>query len=160
MLIYMRRMDLPPEQMALIRAHWEAGKPIVGLRTASHAFQKDDIAVFSKVLGGEYQGPGSYTAPFRALIADGQEKHPILQGVGAIDSRGPYRFILAGDAVVLQVIESDKKEKAAVSWVHEHNGGRTFFSLMGVPEDFKKDEFRRLLANALFWTARRDVAKK
>lgn len=160
MLIFMRRMDLPPEQMAMIRAHWEQGKPIVGLRTASHAFQKEDIAALSKVLGGEYLGPGSYTAPFRALVAAGQAGHPILQGIQSIDSRGPYRFALAKEAVVLQVVESDKQVKAPVSWVHEQSGRRTFFSLMGVPEDFQKEEFRRLLVNAIFWTARRDVAKR
>jgi hypothetical protein len=27
---------------------------------------------------------------------------------------------------------------------------------MGVPEDFKDENFRRLLVNAIFWTAQRD----
>src|SRR3982750_2777864 len=37
LLLFARRMKLPEEQMKLIRAHWEAGRPIVGVRTASHA---------------------------------------------------------------------------------------------------------------------------
>jgi hypothetical protein len=37
LLLFARRMKLPEDQMKLIRAHWEAGRPIVGIRTASHA---------------------------------------------------------------------------------------------------------------------------
>ena len=45
------------EQMELIRAHWGKGKSIVGVRTASHAFQKADNEIFDrKVMGGNYQG--------------------------------------------------------------------------------------------------------
>src|SRR5262245_15886765 len=39
LLLFARRMSLKEEQLEIFRAHWEAGKPIVGLRTASHAFQ-------------------------------------------------------------------------------------------------------------------------
>src|SRR5688572_33428334 len=35
LLLFARRMKLPEAQMKLIRAHWEAGKPVVGVRTAS-----------------------------------------------------------------------------------------------------------------------------
>jgi hypothetical protein len=37
-----------------------------------------------------------------------------------------------------------------------HNGGRIVYTSLGVPEDFKDDNFRRLLMNALFWTTHRD----
>jgi len=30
---------------------------------------------------------------------------------------------------------------------------------MGVPEDFQDENFRRLLTNAIFWTAQRDPEK-
>src|SRR5262249_38826107 len=65
MVLFVRRLNLPDEQMAIIRNHWEKGKAIVALRTASHGFQPEDNAVFAKVLGGAYAGPGSYTAPFK-----------------------------------------------------------------------------------------------
>jgi hypothetical protein len=31
---------------------------------------------------------------------------------------------------------------------------------MGVPEDFLDENFRRVLANAIFWTAQRDAEKE
>lgn len=157
LVIFARRMNLPEEQLAILRDHWEKGKPIVALRTASHAFQQADIETFGKVLGGDYKGPGSYTAPFKAIAADTQKDHPILRGVGAINSRGCYNFgKLADKTVVLQIVESDKKIKAPATWVHEYNGGRMFYSTMGAPEDFQNENFRRLLFNAICWTAKRD----
>lgn len=157
LVLFARRMNLPEEQMAVLRDHWEKGKPIVALRTASHAFQQADIDAFGKVLGGDYKGPGSYTAPFKAIASDTQKDHPILRGVGAINSRGCYNFgKLADKTVVLQIVKSNKKIKAPASWVHEYQGGRMFYSTMGAPEDFQNADFRRLLTNAIYWTAKRD----
>jgi type 1 glutamine amidotransferase len=161
MVVFLRRMNLPEEQMALIRAHWEKGKPIVAMRTASHAFQPDDNAIFDrKVLGGNYRGSGSYTAPFKAIAVPAKAEHPVLKGVGPITSKGYYgNDKLADDAEVLQVVESDKKTPLPVTWAHTYQGGRTVYTSMGVPEDFQDENFRRLLVNAIFWTARRDSEK-
>jgi type 1 glutamine amidotransferase len=161
MVIFARRMNLPEEQMALIRGHWEKGKPIVAMRTASHAFQEADNVLFKQVIGGEYSGAASYTAPFKAIPAEGQAEHPVLQGVGPMASRGYYGFKpLAKDSVVLQAVdEPERKLKRPVTWVHTYKGGRMFYTSMGVPEDFRDENFRRLLANAIFWTSHRDPEK-
>jgi type 1 glutamine amidotransferase len=37
-----------------------------------------------------------------------------------------------------------------------HNGGRIVYTSLGVPEDFKANNFRRMLNNAIFWTTHRD----
>lgn len=160
MVLFVRRMDLPDDQIALIRDHWDKGRPIVALRTASHGFQPADNETFSKVLGGAYQGPGSYTAPFKAIPNEAQKDHPVLTGVGPIASRGCYRFgPLADKAVVLQFEESARKVKSPATWAHEFKGGRVVYTTMGSPEDFLVEDFRRLLANAIFWSAHRDPVK-
>ncbi len=80
--------------------------------------------------------------------------------MGPIASRGCYGFDkLAEKAIVIQVVESDEKAEAPVTWVHSHEGGRTFYSTMGVPEDFQNENFRRLLVNAVFWAGQRDAEK-
>src|SRR5262249_13328612 len=73
LVLFARRMNLPEEQMAIIRHHWEKGKPVVAMRTSSHAFQPADNAIFDrKVLGGDYHGAGDYTTPFKAVLAKDQ----------------------------------------------------------------------------------------
>jgi type 1 glutamine amidotransferase len=162
MVVFTRRMNLVEEQMAIIRNHWEQGKAIVAMRTASHAFQPADNEIFDRqVLGGHYGGAADYTTPFQAIPAEGQAEHPVLKGVGPITSKGYYgNRPLAADTIVLQVNdEPERKVKRPVSWVHTYKGGRTFYTSMGVPTDFQDENFRRLLANAIFWTSRRDAEK-
>ncbi len=158
LVIFARRMNLPDEQMAILRAHWEAGKPIVAMRTSSHAFQLADNEVFDKkVLGGAYTGSGSYTTPFKAIVAKDQAQHPVVKGVKLITSRGYYNNgKLAADAVVLQIVDSERKTPQPVTWAHTYKGGRTVYTSMGTPEDFRDENFRRLLVNAIFWTAKRE----
>jgi type 1 glutamine amidotransferase/predicted GH43/DUF377 family glycosyl hydrolase len=160
LVLFARRTNPPEEQMALLRTFWESGKGIVAMRTASHAFQKDVNEVFDKqVLGGSYRGAGDYVTPFEAIVAPGKSAHPILRGVGPITSRGYYNNDkLASDADVLQIVRSDKKNKAPVSWTHAYKGTKTFYTSMGTPEDFRQDDFLRMLANAVYWTAGRDPA--
>jgi type 1 glutamine amidotransferase len=158
LILFARRMNLPKEQMAIIRQHWEKGKAIVGVRTACHAFQKKDNEVFDRqVLGGNYGGPAS-NGGFLTAVAPGAEEHPVLKGVGAIKAHkyaygnGP----LARDVVVLQVVGRIKDRPFPVTWVHTYKGGRVFYTSLGAPEDFPQENFRRLLTNAIFWTAKRD----
>ena len=55
LIVFTRRMKLPEAQLALVRAHWESGKPVVGIRTASHAWSNEENATFDrKVLGGNH----------------------------------------------------------------------------------------------------------
>jgi type 1 glutamine amidotransferase len=156
LVLFARRMKLPEEQMSVIRDHWQKGKAIVAMRTASHAFQPMDNAIFDRqVLGGHYGGAKSYSEPFTAVAAEGQTEHPVLKGVGPITSRGYYgNGKLAEDAIVLQVVQGEKQVKP-VSWAHTYASGRTFYTSMGVPTDFKDENFLRLLTNAIFWTSQR-----
>ena len=150
--VFARRMKLVEPQMKLIRMHWEKGKPIVGVRTASHAFQKADNEVFDRqVMGGNYQG---HFGDGRVKVTN-SGKHPILKGVGKIPSDKLYKAgPLAMGTTVLQQGDIGT-DKHAVSWVNSWKGGRTFYTSLGVPKGFENENFRRMLANAIFWTAKR-----
>lgn len=157
LIVFARRLKLPPEQMAVVRKHWESGKPVVGIRTASHAFENADNATFDrKVLGGNYQGHFG-SEPVKVANVGDAAKHPVLEGVGPFESSKLYKEgPLAESAVLLQqgTIES-KNETRPVTWVHEYNGGRMFYTSLGVPSDFENDNFRRMIINAILWTTRR-----
>lgn len=159
MLVFARRMKLGEEQMQIIRNHWQQGKPIVGIRTASHAFSGEDNKLFDRqVLGNNYQGHhGSeevkVTSPSR------QKDHPVLAGVKPFTSRKLYKCgELPEKTVVLQTGDIGKA-RYPVTMLNEYNGGRVFYTSLGVPEDFQDENFRRLLANAIFWTTHRDATK-
>ena len=149
--VFARRMKLKEPQMKLIRAHWEAGKAVIGVRTASHAFQQADNEMFDRqVMGGNYQGHfGNEPVKVRHLA-----EHPVLRNVGAITSSRLYKAgPLAKTATALQQGDIGKAQHA-VTWVNTWKGGRTFYTSLGVPKDFEDADFKRLLVNAIFWTAK------
>ena len=100
MVLFTRFRELPDEQMKLIIDYTNSGKPIMGLRTSTHAFRykihKDSpyakYSFRSKELDGGYgrQVLGeTWVNHFghhkkestRGLIAKGMEGHPIVKGV-------------------------------------------------------------------------------
>jgi nicotinamidase-related amidase/type 1 glutamine amidotransferase len=111
--IFVRRRALPSEEMNLIKEYVSSGKPVLGIRTASHAFDAqhnvpreggsivaskesvtellDQWPEFDKdVLGGNYQGHyGNMKEGIMFSIAPGMESHPILKGVSPNGFVGP-----------------------------------------------------------------------
>src|SRR6202011_1130214 len=55
MLLFTRRLTIKGKQLEVVQAYCKAGKPIVALRTASHAFQ-NWLELDREVLGGNYKG--------------------------------------------------------------------------------------------------------
>src|SRR5262245_14374505 len=55
MLLFTRRLKITGEQLERVKKYCLAGKPIVGIRTASHAFQ-NWLVLDKEVLGGNYKG--------------------------------------------------------------------------------------------------------
>ena len=159
MLVFARRMKLGEEQMAIIRNHWRKGKPIVGIRTASHAFSREDNKVFDlEVMGNNYQGHHGGEEVKVANVAK-EKEHPILTGVGPFTSTKLYKCgELPESTTVLQTGDIGKASYP-VTLVNEYQGGRVFYTSLGVPEDFQDANFRRLLTNAIFWTTHRDPNK-
>jgi type 1 glutamine amidotransferase len=122
MVIFTRFRDLPDDQMQHIVAYLDAGKPIVGIRTATHAFNIKPGKTYSKysynandetysqgfgrqILGETWiNHHGKHGAQStRGLIAKGQESHPILRGIKDGDIWGPsdvysVRLPLPGDS--------------------------------------------------------------
>jgi type 1 glutamine amidotransferase len=162
LLLFARRMSLSEAQMAIIRARWEKGKPIVGIRTACHAFQaKDNTIIDRQVFGGHYNGGGpTSNGAFKAVPADGADNHPVLKGVEPFKgNKYAYGQGELAETVTLLQVAKTAKPVIPVTWTNTYKGGRMLYTSLGAPEDFKDEHFRRLLVNAIYWTAQRDVAK-
>ena len=103
MVLGLRFRDLPDEQMQHFADYVAAGKPIVALRTSTHAFNTSGNKKHAdwnwtknggfgkKVLGetwvAHHGGHGSEST--RGLIAPGAEEHPIVRGIKNGDMWGP-----------------------------------------------------------------------
>jgi len=154
-LLFTRRLTLPADQLERVKRYCQRGGPIVGLRTASHAFQ-NWLALDKEVLGGDYVGHYGNKEKSAIKVRPEAKDHPILDGFKEYLSAGSlYKNPqLAPDTTVL-LTGTIPGHTEPVAWTRVHRGGRVFYTSLGHPEDFKQAGFLRLLVNALFWTARR-----
>jgi type 1 glutamine amidotransferase len=107
MILFTRFRKLPDEQMKHIAAYVDSGRPIIGMRTATHAFALEGSSSYGKytwtskkewqggfgrhILGetwvNHWGGHGSQST--RGILAKGAEDHPILRGIKDGDIWGP-----------------------------------------------------------------------
>lgn len=126
MILFTRFRALPEDQMQYIDDYLKSGKPVIGMRTATHAFNFSKIDSTSKwkyygnynesndawkdgfgrlVLGEKWiahHGHHKHQST-RGIPATGMEKHPILNGIPSGDIWGPtdvygVRLPLPGDS--------------------------------------------------------------
>lgn len=158
-LFFTRRLTIGGDDLARVRNYAEAGRPIVAVRTASHGFQR--WLEFDKlVLGGNYQN--HYKNGESVVVKNVSESsdHPILAGVVLpFESRSSlYRNTPMTDPTATVLLRGASAEATEpVAWVREFRGARVFYTSLGDQRDFANPAFWRMLANALFWTARREV---
>jgi len=100
MVMFLRFRELPDEQMKYIIDYTNSGKPIVALRTATHAFnyRKNKNSPYAKYSFRDKEFEGGYGRQVlgetwaghygrhkrestRGLIAKGMENHPIVKGI-------------------------------------------------------------------------------
>lgn len=89
LILFTRFRELPDEQMAYFKAYLEAGKPIIGLRTATHAFHFRDTLSPWKHWGNYYKGEKeAWHGGFGQLVLGtnwhshhGHHKHQSTRGI-------------------------------------------------------------------------------
>jgi putative membrane-bound dehydrogenase-like protein len=157
MLLFTRRLTITGAQLARVKKYCQSGKPIVAVRSASHAFQ-NWLELDREVLGGNYKGHYDVGPITEVHFTEAGQSHPILRGVEPFRSVGSlYKNTgLAADDEIL-LTGSITGHTEPIAWTRLHDGGRIFYTSLGHPEDFKNPNFLRLLENALLWTTGRDV---
>lgn len=154
-LFFTRRLTIDGDQLARVKRYCDAGRPVVGVRTASHGFQ-NWLEMDREVFGGDYGKHYSSGPRTKIEIFTGAQGHPILDGFEPFESVGSLyrnRQIAADTTLLLKGHIPEHEEPLA--WTRMHRGGRVFYTSLGHPDDFAEESFRRLLANALRWTAKR-----
>lgn len=161
-LFFTRRLTIRGEQLDLIRKYCLSGRPIVGVRTASHGFQ--NWLEFDKlILGGNYTGHFGNEPTTSVKLNPEAKGHPVLDGIVSFQSRASlYKSApLADDCTLLMGGSTPWSDGSQpVAWTRLYRNARIFYTSLGSPGDFENATFRRLLANALFWTANHEMQRK
>jgi len=161
---FIRRRALEPEKMAMIRNYITSGKPVMGIRTASHAFaaQGDIPHLLSRwpefdeeILGGNYQGHyGHLKERTNVSIVPGMENHPLLEGVNPEGFDSPnwlYKNmpLRSGAAQVLLLGTIPGQPSEPVLWVNENQYGKVIYTSLGHWDDWEIEGFRNAMLNSV-----------
>lgn len=172
------RRTLPPEQLKMIRDYVDSGKPLIAIRTSSHAFvQRDnstpagtetwsefDRQVLCCTYKGHYGNHREKGAPATHVwVNEDQRQDPfcgkivngLSEGKVKVDSH-LYKLLPlhkpAPSHVLLSGQVGDDGKVQPVAWV-TNTGPTVFYTSLGSQSDFENPTFQRLLSNAIYWAA-------
>ncbi|MGC6458123.1 MAG: PVC-type heme-binding CxxCH protein [Akkermansiaceae bacterium] len=159
-----RRRTPKLAHMEAISNFIKAGKPVIGIRTASHAFSlrgkpaPKDHGVWESfdpdVFGGNYHGHhGSKLKTFAKVIGE----HAIVEGIARDEfaTGGSLYEVLPlkkGATVLLEGRAASIKQAEPVAWTFTNvHGGRSFYTSLGHVDDFDNPVFVTLLKRSIDW---------
>ncbi|MBX7168057.1 MAG: isochorismatase family protein [Pirellulales bacterium] len=171
LVLSVRRRTPTVEQLAAVRAYLEAGKPLVAIRTASHAFDREAPEGHAawpqfddEVLGANYErhygnkppaGPPTIVQlvpeaiQSELLAGMPREEFPVTSHLYRNRDLGPRTRLLMWGRIDSQQV------REPLTWTNTYRGGRVFYTSLGNPDDFQLPAFRDLLRRALYWAIER-----
>ncbi len=161
--LFARRRGFPADQMKYFRGFLDRGGALIGLRTASHAFDSrgsapedhgEWLTFDPEVLGGNYHGHYGVGPVTTVTRAAGAGDHPILKGVELplLSNGSLYKAAPLTDSTQTLLIGTiADQEPEPVAWTNRYKNSRVFYTSLGHPDDFANPAFRKLLVNAVFW---------
>lgn len=179
---FLRWRQLPPDQLAHIDQYLKSGKPIIGFRTTTHAFNFSkgnesekwnsfgEFALNSPPGWGGKAGHTHYghKSTTEVSVIEAVKKHPILTGVTNFHANSwLYRVLpdypIKGSEWLLMGTATNPDKAAIdnpVAWTGVNSfGAKIFMTTLGHPEDFQNESFQRLIINAIHWELGKKVPK-
>ncbi len=154
LLVSVRRRPVRESDLTTIKTFVQSGRPLIGIRTASHAFCLRD----GKKVDGLVQWPefdayafgGHYTNHF------GNDLHPSIRKSESenrqFTSKGSLYQVspLQSGTRVSHVGSIEGQPAEPVAWTYVRaDGGRSFYTSLGHSTDFAGPHFQELLLNAI-----------
>ncbi len=185
-IFFTRFLKLEEDQLKHITDFLETGKPVVGFRTSTHAFnypKGDPREKWNHSFGRDALGTPyliHLAGATKVNTVKGGAKHPILTGVDLTSWESPGTLYLTnlepGTTPILMGTGSPSGKKAqvrtnqfgthdlkpvmtdTVAWTWENKwGGHTFSTSLGHVGDFANPQSIRVMVNGVFWAAGQEV---
>ncbi len=181
---FLRWRRLPAEQVKFIDDYLKSGKPVVGFRTSTHAFNyPEGHALVKWNAFGEFAlnappgwgGKANHThygheSTTDVSVIPAAAENPILKGVDKKFHASSWLYTVLPDYptkgsewLLMGHAVNPNKEAIdhPVAWTGTNSfGGKVFTTTLGHPDDFKQESFQRLVINAIHWAAGVPVPEK
>jgi type 1 glutamine amidotransferase len=182
---FLRWRRLPADQVKYIDDYLKSGKPLVGFRTTTHAFNYPkghelyNWNAFAERAFGAPPGWGGptnhthygHTSSTDVTVFPAAAKNPILTGISApfhvrswlYDVVPEYPAKGATWLLMGKSVDPERQPAAEnpVAWtIKNGEGANAFITTLGHPEDFLQESAQRLVINAIHWALGKPVPKK
>ncbi|MEO6932628.1 MAG: ThuA domain-containing protein [Chitinophagaceae bacterium] len=182
---FLRWRRLPADQMKYIEDYLKSGKPLMGFRTTTHAFnypkghELEKWNAFAELAFNAPPGWGGkaghthygHNSSTDVHVIPAAAKNPLLTGVADSFHVRSWLYKVLPDypakgstwLLMGHAINPDKKDAIdnPVAWTGVNSYGAKFFmTTLGHPEDFDLEPFQRLVINAIHFLAGKPVPKK
>jgi type 1 glutamine amidotransferase len=154
------------KRLAAFRQHAKGGGGLVVLHWAMGTREVGPIEPFVALFGACHGGPDRKYKVAETSVTVADAKHPITTGIKdfKVNEEFYYRLKLPkGEHAVKPVLLAEiDGNKEMVSWSWERpDGGRSFgFSGLHFHANWKREEYRRLVAQGVLWTAKQPIPEK
>ncbi|MBI2805807.1 MAG: ThuA domain-containing protein [Planctomycetes bacterium] len=157
--LFTRRLKLKGDQLGRLKKYCTSGKPLVGIRTASHAVQTW-LDLDKEILGGNYKGHYAVGPICDVTLTPTEKLRTILNGVKPFQSKGSlYRNTGLAKDVDILLYGTIPGHKEPIAWTRMVKGGRVFYTSLGAQTDFQEESFLRLMTNGILWAGNRAPRK-
>jgi type 1 glutamine amidotransferase len=182
---FLRWRRLPADQLAFIDEYLKSGKPVIGFRTSTHAFNypeghasREWNAFGERAFGSPpgWGGPARHThygheSSTDVSVIEEAADHPILKGVDKNFHVRSWLYKVLPDypaegstwLLMGKAVDPNTADAIAnpVAWAWKSaSGAKTFMTTLGHPEDFQQEAVQRLFINAVHWTLDKPVPQK
>jgi type 1 glutamine amidotransferase len=157
-------LSADPKRLAAFRALAKRGGGLCCLHWGMGTREAEPVAAFVELFGGCHGGPDRKYAVTEATLAVADPAHSVATGIKdfAIKDEFYYKLKLPkspGVTPVLQATIDGNKETVAWAW-ERPDGGRSFgFTGLHFHDNWKRTEYRRLVAQGVLWAAKQPVPK-
>ena len=164
LLVSVRRRTLPNRQLKYVRDFVTSGKPVVGIRTASHAFclrdkepaeGLDNWSEFdSQVFGGHYTNHHGEGPQVALTLAKSVAAREFLQDVAVnklVGNGSLYKVTPLADSTIPLLIGSIPGADAEpIAWINRRaDEGTSLYTSLGHIDDFEQPQFLEFLKHSL-----------
>jgi type 1 glutamine amidotransferase len=182
---FLRWRRLPADQVKYIEDYLKSGKPVVGFRTTTHAFnypkghELEKWNAFGELAFNAPPGWGGkanhthygHESSTDVTVIPEAANNPILTGVSKSFHARSWLYKVQPDyptkgstwLLMGHSVNPDKKDAIdnPVAWTGKNTyGGKCFMTTLGHPEDFDLEPFQHLVINAIHWAAGKPVPQK
>lgn len=180
---FLRWRQLPTDQLEFIDKYLKSGKPVIGFRTSTHAFnfpkghESEKWNAFGEFALNAPPGWGKsghthygHKSTTDVSVIEAAKKHPILKGINSNFHANSWLYRVLPDYPTkgsewLLMGKSVNPDKTAienpVAWTGTNSfGAKIFMTTLGHPEDFQVEDFQHLIINAIHWELGKKVPNK